>query len=166
MAADDIIVRPASPPDGPALVAILHDTFASTWRPNISAEAANAFVAEARAASYVAERGAEFWVVERAGEVVGLVHWRDDFVHALHVRPIDARTGVGARLMDRAEAEIAACGFSAARLETDTFNESSQSFYRARGYLEADRYPDQEWKSGLTTILLVKPLSAPTVISD
>jgi len=26
------------------------------------------------------------------------------------------------------------------------------------GYREAGRYPDEEWNSGLTTILLVKPL--------
>ena len=42
--------------------------------------------------------------------------------------------------------------------ETDTFNVRSQAFYAARGYQEARRYPDTEWDSGLTTILLVKSL--------
>jgi hypothetical protein len=60
--------------------------------------------------------------------------------------------------MDRAEAAIAEAGFAAARLETDTFNRRSQAFYAARGYREAGRYPDEEWNSGLTTLLLVKPL--------
>ena len=60
--------------------------------------------------------------------------------------------------MDRAEAEIAKSGFGSARLETDTFNLASQAFYRSRGYREAGRYPDQEWNSGLTTILFVKAL--------
>jgi len=71
---------------------------------------------------------------------------------------VDIRTGVGAQLMDKAEAEIARAGYAAARLETDTFNARSRAFYAARGYREADRYPDREWNSGLTTLLLVKPL--------
>ncbi len=153
-----IVVRAARAADGPACEAILHDTFQSTWRPNVTPAAAQAFIDEDRPSGYVGERGLEFWVAEREGEVVGLVHWHDDFVHALHVRGSAARGGVGARLMDKAEAAIAAAGFAAARLETDTFNARSQAFYAARGYHEAARYPDEEWDSDLTTILLVKPL--------
>ncbi len=48
--------------------------------------------------------------------------------------------------------------YAAERLETDTFNLRSQAFCRARRYVEADRYPDTEWNSGLTTVLLVKAL--------
>ena len=58
----------------------------------------------------------------------------------------------------RAERDIAEAGFPAARLETDTFNQRSRAFYAGRGYQEADRYPDEEWNSGFTTLLLVKPL--------
>ena len=158
MAEDRILVRRAGPADAAALKAILHDTFESTWRPSISAAAAQAYLAEDRAAAYIAQHGLDFWVAERDGKVVGLAHWQDDFLHALHVRSSHARSGVGARLMDRAEAEIAKSGFTAVRLETDTFNMASQSFYAARGYREADRYPDEEWNSGLTTILFVKAL--------
>jgi ribosomal protein S18 acetylase RimI-like enzyme len=166
MATADILVRPARPDDADALVAILYDTFESTWRPKISAGAAQAYLTEGRAAFYVAERGPEFWIAERVGKVVGLVHWSDDFVHALHVRSTAARKGVGGQLMNRAEAEIEMAGFSAARLEADTFNQISQAFYRARGYREAGRYPDEEWGSGLTTLLLVKTLDGPAAISD
>ena len=60
--------------------------------------------------------------------------------------------------MDKAEATIAEAGFAKARLETDTFNTRSRAFYDRRGYREADRYPDEEWNSGLTTLLLVKAL--------
>jgi ribosomal protein S18 acetylase RimI-like enzyme len=155
----EILVRPARPEDSAPLEAILRDTFESTWRPNISGPAAAAYLAENRAAKYVSGDGPAFWVAERKGEVVGLIHWRDDFVHALHVRSSHARRGVGARLMDKAEAEIARSGFAAVRLETDTFNIASQAFYAARGYREAGRYRDEEWNSGLTTILLVKALA-------
>jgi ribosomal protein S18 acetylase RimI-like enzyme len=153
-----IELRQAQASDAAALRAILRNTFESTWRPNVSEAAAAAFLSEDRPAAYVAERGLEFWVAGVAGEVVGLIHWQNDFVHALHVLASHARRGVGARLMDKAEAEITRAGFAAAMLETDTFNQRSQAFYAARGYQEARRYPDIEWNSGLTTILLVKSL--------
>jgi GNAT superfamily N-acetyltransferase len=153
-------LRRADAGDAAALRAILFDTFESTWRPQITPAAAQAFRDEDRPGAYVAERGLEFTVAERALEVVGFVDWEGDFVNALHVRRRDASTGVGARLMDAAEAAIAEAGFATVRLETDTFNGPSQAFYAKRGYREADRYPDLEWKSGLTTLLMVKPLGA------
>jgi len=156
-----IVVRPARAADAPALRAILRDTFESTWAPQVTPEAAAAFRREDRPADYVGRRGLEFRVAERDGEVVGFVDWEGDFVNALHVLGAHARQGVGARLMDVAETEIAAAGFPEARLETDTFNAASQAFYAARGYVEADRYPDWEWASGLTTLLLAKALRAP-----
>tara|TARA_R110001599_G_scaffold16562_1_gene67094 strand:+ start:302 stop:784 length:483 start_codon:yes stop_codon:yes gene_type:complete len=152
-------LRPARTDDSAALIAILHSTFQSTWRPAITLAAAEAYAREDRPADYVARCGLEFHVAERAGEVIGLVHWRDDFIHGLHVHSGHARSGAGTALMDLAEAEIARAGFPAARLETDTFNTASQAFYAARGYVEAGRYPDEEWDSGLTTLLLEKRLS-------
>lgn len=153
-----LLLRPARADDAAALRTILHDTFESTWRPQVTADAARAFRDEDRPSAYVGERGALFHVAERDGEVVGFVDRDGDFVNALHVLAAHARTGVGAALMDHAEAAIAAAGFSEARLETDTFNARSQAFYARRGYVEVDRYPDEEWDSGLTTLLLVKRL--------
>lgn len=154
----NLMVRRATSADAAALKAILYDTFDSTWRPNITAAAAQAVLNEDRPGSYVGQHGLDFWVAERGGEVIGLAHWRDDFLHALHVRSSHARTGVGTLLLARAEAEITGAGFAAIRLETDTFNTASRAFYAVRGYSEAGRYPDEEWNSGLTTILLVKAL--------
>jgi ribosomal protein S18 acetylase RimI-like enzyme len=136
----------------------LYDTFESTWLPNITSSAAKAFREEDRPAAYVARRGHEFWVCQCGEDIVGFVDWQGDFVNALHVRGSYSRSGVGSRLMDKAEAEIRKSGFTAARLETDTFNTVSQRFYAKRGYTEADRYPDTEWGSDLMTILLVKHL--------
>ena len=154
-------LRLARPTDAAALRAILHDTYESTWLPRLTADAARAFREEDRPAAYVAARGALFWVAEQDGAVAGFVDWEGDFVNALHVHSGQARKGLGGLLMDKAELEIARAGFAAARLETDTFNQRSQAFYAGRGYREADRYPDEEWNSGLTTLLLVKPLPGP-----
>jgi GNAT superfamily N-acetyltransferase len=154
-----LLVRPARADDAAALRAILYDTYESTWLPQLTPAAVRMFRDEDRPGAYVAERGLKFQVAERDGEVAGFVDWDGDFVNALHVRSDHARRGLGARLMDLAEAEIARAGFAAARLETDTFNTRSQAFYAARGYVEADHYPDTEWASGLTTLLLVKALA-------
>lgn len=158
----DIVIRQAGPEDADALKAILRDTFESTWLPQLTPEAAAAYRGEDRPAAYVAERGLLFIVAEVGGEVVGFVDWNGDFVNALHVLASHARSGVGGRLMDHAEAAMAAGGHAQARLETDTFNTRSQAFYAKRGYREAGRYPDEEWNSGLTTLLLVKPLGSGT----
>jgi len=156
--APDILIRPARPEDAAALKAILHDTFESTWRPQLTPEAERAFLSEDRPGDYVGRRGALFTVAEVGGKVVGFVDVEGDFVNALHVLGSHARTGVGGRLMDHAEAAIAQAGHVQSRLETDTFNTRSQAFYAKRGYREAGRYPDEEWNSGLTTLLLVKVL--------
>lgn len=158
MPRSDLRVRRAQATDAPILREILHDTYESIWLPHLTSAASQAFRDEDRPAAYVAARGAEFWVAELDGEVIGFVDWDGDFVNALHVRSSRARMGAGRHLMDKAEAEIAAAGFSSARLETDTFNTRSRAFYASRGYREADSYPDTEWNSGLTTLLLVKPL--------
>lgn len=124
----DIVIRQAGPEDGAALKAILRDTFESTWLPQLTPEAAEAYRRDDRPAAYVGERGLLFVVAEVDGAVVGLVDWNGDFVNALHVRSDHARSGVGGRLMDHAEAAMAA-GHAQARLETDTFNTRSQAFY-------------------------------------
>ena len=118
--ANATLIRQALAADAPALREILYDTFESTWLPNITPLAAQAFRSEDRPAAYKANRGKEFWVAQRSGEVIGFVEWYGDFVNALHVRARCLRAGCGAGLMDQAEAEIARAGFTAARLETDT----------------------------------------------
>lgn len=102
--------------------------------------------------------GAEFIVAEADSDILGMVHWDGDFIHALHVRPGAQRRGVGRALIAHAEAAIAAAGHARVRLETDTFNAQSRAFYAGLGYREIDAYPDQAWDSGLTTLRLEKTL--------
>ncbi len=78
-------------------------------------------------------------MAELGGEVVGLVHWQNDFVHALHVRASHARHGVGAALMDLAEAEIAAAGLRGGDARDRGHLQPAQpdAFYAARGYQDS-----------------------------
>ncbi|QRY81085.1 GNAT family N-acetyltransferase [Pseudomonas sp. PDNC002] len=154
-----ISIRHAEPADADAIVRILGETYEATWKPELSAEAIARFESSAHTVAYVRERLPYLRVACIDGEVVGLVDWRDDFIDALHVSPVNQHLGVGAALLRHAEAAIAAAGHADVRLETDTFNQQARSFYRRHGYLELDFYPDEEWQSGFTTVLLGKPLS-------
>ena len=155
---DAILIRPAHPQDFPAMKAILRDTFERTWRPEITEAAARRYIETDIGGGFVAHSGADMLVAEADGRVAGLVHCVDDFIDALHVSPGQQRRGIGAVLLDHAEQKIRAAGFSQARLETDTFNHQARAFYGKHGYAEVDFYPDEEWHSGFTTVLMIKPL--------
>ena len=159
MSAAAIVIRPWRLTDFDAVKAILDDTFASTWLPQLTPEAAKAYADSGEPVGYIDESGPAFFVAELDGEVVGMVHWEHDFVQALHVPAAHQRKGIARALMAFAEAGMRADGVAQARLETDTFNTQSQGLYRALGYREAGRYPDLEWHSGFTTILYVKDLA-------
>ncbi|KFL26514.1 hypothetical protein JP74_12275 [Devosia sp. 17-2-E-8] len=157
-----LTLRPARAQDRDALLHILDATFRSTWEPELTAEANAAFRASTRVADYVDGYWQEFVVAESAGELVGMVHWQGDFIGALHVDPRQARRGIGSALLRHAEADMLAEGVKIAQLETDTFNLKARGFYAAHGYAEAAQYPDEEWNSGLTTVLMVKALQPPS----
>ncbi|MBB4867351.1 ribosomal protein S18 acetylase RimI-like enzyme [Pseudomonas nitritireducens] len=153
-----LLIRDAEPADADAILRILGETYEATWKPALSSEAIARFESSAHTAIYVRERLAHFSVACIAGEVVGLLDWRDDFIDALHVSPRHQRLGIGAALLCHAEAAIAAAGHVRVRLETDTFNQQARAFYGKQGYVEIDFYPDEEWHSGFTTVLMSKPL--------
>ena len=152
------ILRPFRPGDEAGVIAVLDDTFESTWGPQLRPEILAKRRREQPARAYV-EAMAEAFVLAIEGEqVLGMVHWEGDFVHALHVIGAAQGQGVGRALLAHAEQAMEAAGQAVARLETDTFNTRSRAFYAALGYREIDSYPDLEWESGLTTLLLEKPL--------
>ncbi|MFJ3261282.1 GNAT family N-acetyltransferase [Pseudomonas sp. NPDC086581] len=154
-----ILIRRAEPADTDAILRILRETYETTWKPELSAEAIARFESSAHTAAYVRARLAHFEVACLGGEVAGLLDWRDDFIDALHVSPRHQRQGIGAALLRHAEGIIAGAGHAEVRLETDTFNRQACSFYRRHGYHELDRYPDEEWQSGFTTLLMGKSLA-------
>ena len=154
-----MLLRPFCPGDEAGVIAVLDDTFESTWGPQLRPDILAKRRREQPARAYV-EAMAEAFVLAIEGEqVLGMVHWDGNFVHALHVIGAAQGQGVGRALLTHAEQAMAAAGQAAARLETDTFNTRSRAFYAALGYREIDTYPDQEGESGLTTLLLEKPLA-------
>lgn len=152
------VLRPFRPGDEAGVIAVLDDTFKSTWAPQLRPAALERQLRDQPARAYVANMASAFVLAVEDEQVLGMVHWDGDFIHALHVTGAAQRRGVGRALLAHAEQAMAAAGERAARLETDTFNTRSRAFYAANGYREIDSYPDEEWDSGLTTLLLEKPL--------
>lgn len=158
MANGRITVRKARQGDITALKRVLRETFEGTWLPHITQASAQRYVETDLGGRYVEESWPEFTIAEIDGEIAGLIHWRGDFIEAVHVSAGHQGQGVGGTLLSHAEQAIAAAGYRQVRLETDTFNERAQSVYKAVGYVEKDRYPDDEWDSGFTTVLFEKRL--------
>lgn len=154
--APEVVVRPATEADFPAMKRILSETFASTWQPEITAEAARRYLETDVGGRFVEEQGLDFLVATVDGDVAGLVSWQDDFIDALHVGTRHQRLGIGRALMIETEKAIRNAGHGQVRLETDGFNQQSQGFYKALGYKETGRYPDLEWESDLTTVAFEK----------
>ncbi len=153
-----LLIRRAEPTDADAILRILGETYETTWKPELSADAIVRFESSAHTADYVRERLPFFHLACIDGEVVGLLDWRDDFIDALHVSPRRQRLGIGAALLRHGETAIAGAGHARIRLETDTFNHQARVFYGKHGYAEVDFYPDEEWQSGFTTVLMSKSL--------
>lgn len=157
----EILLRNARESDVAALTLLLMQTYRETWAPMLRPEAAAAFDSGERTKAYVQGHWREFTVAVPGvddGRIVGMVHVEGDFIDALHVAPSQQRRGIGALLLAQAESRMRAQGHPLARLETDTFNVQSRAFYASHGYAEVAMYPDEEWDSGFTTVLLTKAL--------
>ncbi len=150
------LIRAFRPSDADAVIALLTATMRSTWVPQMSESARANIDIGARIRGYIEAMGDAFILAEQDGRVAGMIHWQDDFIHALHIDPAAQRQGIGTALLRHAENAMSISGVKIVRLETDTFNTQSRAFYGRHGYKEKDRYPDTQWDSGFTTILLEK----------
>lgn len=152
-------IRPYREADFNDAVGLLRATFHATWEPHLSAEARTWFAAQDISTHYVTTSGTDFLLAERDRDIVGMVHANANFIEALHVMPGNQRQGIGHGLLAHAEAAMRHAGHRWCRLETDTFNMAARSFYAKNNYSEIDFYPDTEWRSNFTTVLLEKRLS-------
>jgi ribosomal protein S18 acetylase RimI-like enzyme len=152
------IIRPATPADRAAIENILAATFNDTWLPHLTAEAIAEYRSSDKVADFIDHAINDTFLAETDGHVAGMIYWHGDFIDAIHVLGAFRRRGIAQALMSKAEQSMREQGIARSRLETDTFNTTSQSLYLSLGYRELDRYPDDEWHSGFTTILFVKDL--------
>lgn len=155
---DAPLIRSALPQDHAAVLALLAETFADTWRPQLTAQTIADYHANRAAERYVDAQLAQWLVAELDGEVLGFAGRSAGFVDSLHVSAHGRRRGTARALMQALETAMRGEGLALASLETDTFNIGSKALYLALGYREVARYPDEEWNSGLTTIRYGKAL--------
>ena len=138
---------------------ILLSTFETTWKPNLTSEGlAHAHDISERYHAYVDQYWPYFFVATHDRKPVGMAHYYDNFVEALHVHKSAQGNGAGAALLDHICKKIAE-KHDEVRLETDSFNVRTIGFYMSQGFVERDRYPDEEWKSDFTTVLMAKSLN-------
>ncbi len=155
----DVTLHAARADNVEGLVALLHETFRSTWQPMLTAAAIERYWRKDVARRYVTEEWPRFIVAEAGDDVVGMIDCDDGFISALHVTDRMRRQGIGRSLLERVEVAAVATGTECLRLETDSFNTAAQALYVSCGFREIDRYPDEEWQSGLTTVLMEKTLA-------
>lgn len=173
MSSSHVIIRPYHQNDAADVSRVMHNSFTTTWRPNLSPAARDRFDLNRSIQDFVELCGPNTWVAETTrksvvsapkilaqdeSQVVAIVLWSENFVDALHVHQDWQRVGLASKLMRVAENEMRTSGFDKVRLETDSFNTKSHYFYLRCGYVEKDRYPDLEWNSGFTTLLYEKKL--------
>lgn len=94
-----VALRAARSDDAPAVVALLHETFEDTWRPELTPEAIAAYYRDRIAERFVAERGHAFLLADAGGAVAGMIHSDGDFIDALHVGAQFRRRGIGRLLV-------------------------------------------------------------------
>jgi ribosomal protein S18 acetylase RimI-like enzyme len=139
----EFCVRRAKLADTQALERLLRRSWLTTFAPHLPDAAVDRFAAEDPVRTYVRAMWNQFSVADEAGEVVGMYHVHGNLVAAIHVDPDCKGRGVGTRLMDAAESEIAS-RFDEARLEVLAFNRSAQCFYSHRGWSERRRFYGSE----------------------
>lgn len=152
------MLRHANSSDRAAIENILSATFNDTWLPHLTADAIAEYRSSDKVADFIDEAIDDMLLAEIDGHVAGMIYWHGDFIDAIHVLAAFRRRGIAQALMSSAEQAMRKQGIARSRLETDTFNTTSQALYLSLGYRELDRYPDDEWHSGFTTILYGKDL--------
>lgn len=121
------VIRSGRPGDTAAVVALLHETFEDTWRPELTPSAIAAYYGDRVAERFVEERVRTFLVADAGGEVAGMISREGGFIDALHVGARFRRRGIGRALVEAAEVAMRAEGVlrlaRALRTQLDWYDE-------------------------------------------
>lgn len=123
------MIRPATPRDLVAVVAIEQMSFSDPW----TYDALATVLRLPHARFFVAEEGGGI-AARLVGYVVALVMSDEGEIADLAVHPASRRNRVGALLLERAEEEAVRCGVRAMFLEVRDSNEAALALYRSRGF--------------------------------
>lgn len=99
------------------------------------------------------------WVAEAGGEVVGVLLTGNAWLDDLWIARTHRRRGIGTRLLEIAEGEIAGRGYTCARLRVVAANLSAQQFYAKHGWREDRRYSHEA--HGFSMVEMIKALAPP-----
>ena len=124
-----IVIRPATPRDLVAVVAIEQMSFSDPW----TYDALATVLRLPHARFFVAEEGGGT-AARLVGYVVALVMSDEGEIADLAVHPASRRNRLGALRLERAEEEAARCGVRAMFLEVRDSNEAALALYRSRGF--------------------------------
>lgn len=134
------IIRAATMTDLAPLITLLRRSWLVKFapEPELPFEVVQAFAMQDPAHRCAETMWTNFIVADADGRVAGMCHVAGNLIAAIHVDPAPKRRGIGARLMDAAEARIFK-DFERARLEVLAFNQGAQAFYRERGWRDHRR---------------------------
>ena len=158
MAADTLLLRPAREADVPELIEIARRAWLSAFAQTAPFGMLQTWFALDREPGWYTEQWPAMTVAEAAGAVVGLVQPRNDEVNGLWVHPRAQGAGLGARLLEEAEHQIASAGHSVAWLTCSTFNPRAQAFYERCGYRVTRRYTERFGNMDEEIVRLEKPV--------
>lgn len=135
------LLRPARTEDLPALQDLAQRTIDASYRPFLGDAAVDLFLGSGASAAHIADhlgRG-NVHVLERGGRIAGLVILEGATLDLIMVDVDRHREGLGTLLLRGAE-HLLLAGHELIRLETFEGNEPALSFYRARGWVVAERH--------------------------
>lgn len=126
-------------------------------------------IVEHRTRDYFVDRVGQFErnpvVAVEDARLLGFVVWVDDRLDQLWVLPEARRRGIGSRLLDHAEAEMAAAGQRRLRMVCRLGNEGARRLYERRGWSVVGQYDKPlgtaDGEIGVPVWQMEKALAAP-----
>ena len=144
MSAIATYIRPATTDDFAAMSALAWRTISASYRSFLGDEAVDGYHGRGADDEELRKHLETTDLLFVDEQLAGLVVLIDDLIHLLLVDPACWRRGYARKLMDHAEAKLAAAGYRRGRLECFAANHGALAFYAAQGWQEVRRAPAPE----------------------